>query len=113
VGRRPAGDGRAVFAGPGYVCGIAQFEQQMELLCKEQVVVFNLQAEEGEGFDEGAASDHHLCASPRDKVERGKVLKDSHVVCSAEDCVGDGDADLLCACGGEDEGGTESSYSLR
>jgi hypothetical protein len=71
--------------------------------------------EEGEGFDEGAASDHHLCAPLRDKVERGKVLKDSHVVCGAEDCVGDGDADLLCACGcgGEDDSGTESSYSLR
>jgi len=55
-----AGECGAMFAGPVDVGGFAQGEEEVELFGEEVVIVFELEAEEGEGFNERAAADDHL-----------------------------------------------------
>ena len=102
-----AGERSTVFAGPVDVVRFAQSEEEVQLFCEEVVVVFELEAEEREGFDEGTAAYDHLGASVGDEVEGGKVLEDADGVGGAEDGDGRGKADVSGACGGggEDDGG--------
>ncbi len=96
-----------MFAGPVNVGGFAEGEEEVELFGEEIVVVFELEAEEREGFDEGAATDYHLGAAVGDEVERGEVLEDADGVGGAEDGDGTGEANVRGASGGggEDDGG--------
>src|SRR5438270_9884346 len=63
-----AGERGAVLAGPVDVGGFAEGEEGDELFGEEVVVVFELGAEEGDGFDEGAATDDHFGAAVGDEV---------------------------------------------
>ncbi len=102
-----AGEGWAVLAGPVRVGLVAQLKEKLELFGKEIVVVFELEAEEGKGLDEGAAAGDDLRAASGDEVERGELLKDADGVGGAEDGDGAGEADIFGARGGcgEDDGG--------
>ena len=102
-----AGEGGAMLAGPVDVGVFADGEEEVELLGEEIVVVFELEAEEREGFDEGAAAGDDLGAAVGDEVEGGELLKDADGVGGAEDGDGGGEADGCGAGGGggEDDGG--------
>ena len=71
-------------ARPGDALGLAQREQQVELLGEELVVVVEVVAEEREGLDERAAAGHDLGAPAGEQVERREVLEDAHGVVRAE-----------------------------
>lgn len=96
-----------MLAGPVEFGVVADLEEEVELLGEEGVVVLEVEAEEGEGFDEGAATGDDLGAASRDEVEGGEFLEDAHGVGGGEDCDGAGEADLLGegGRGGEDDGG--------
>lgn len=89
----------------------AQSEEEVEFLGEEVIVVFELEAEEREGFDEGAAAGDNFGAAIGDEVQGGELLKDADGVCGAEDCDGAAEADPGCArgCCREDDcwGGVE------
>ena len=84
-----------------------RFEQEVEFFGEEGVVVFELEAEEGVGLDEGAAAGDDLGASLGEEVEGGELLEDADGVGGAEDGDGAGEADAFGAGGGggEDDGG--------
>ena len=92
---RLASQRRAVPPGPGHLLARADLQQQIELLGKEGVIVVELEAEEREGLDEGAAADHQLGAAARDEVQGGKLLEDPHRVVGAQDLDGARQADAL------------------
>ena len=89
------------------VGAFAEGEEEVELFGEEGVVVFELEAEEGEGFDEGAAAGDDFGAAVGDEVEGGEFLEDADGVGGAEDGDGAGEADVFGARGGggEDDGG--------
>ena len=103
-----AGEGCTVFAGPVEVGGFADFEEEVEILCEEGVVVLEVEAEEGEGLDEGAAAGDDFCPSVGEQVEGGELLEDADGVGCGEDGDGAGEADALRdgGSGGEDDGGS-------
>ena len=96
-----------MLSGPMDMRVFAQGEEKVELLGEEIVVVFELEAEEREGFDERAAAGDDFGAAAGDEVEGRELLKDAHGICGAEDCDCAAEADLRCACGcgGEDDCG--------
>src|ERR1700733_16253149 len=96
-----------MFAGPLDVGAVANLQEQVELFGEEGVVVFELEAEERVGLDEGAAASDDLCASVGDEVEGGEVLEDADGIGCAENGDGRGEADAFGAGGGggEDDGG--------
>ena len=96
-----------MLAGPVDVGVLAEGEEEVEFFGEEVVVVFELEAEEREGFDEGAAAGDDFGASVGDEVEGGEVLEDADGVGGAEDGDGRGEANVCGAggCGGEDDGG--------
>src|SRR6202044_792361 len=100
-----------MLAGPMDMRVFAQREEEVELLGEEIVVVLELEAEEREGFDEGAAAGDDFGAAAGDEIECSELLKDPDRVCCAEDSDCAGEADLGCArgCCGEDDcgGGVE------
>lgn len=103
-----SGERGAMLAGPVDVGVFADVEEEVEFFDEEVVVVLEVQAEEGEGLDKGAAADDDLGAAAREEVEGGELLEDADGVCGAEDGDGAGEANLLGAggCGGEDDGGS-------
>ena len=103
-----AGERGAMLAGPVDVGVLAEGEEEVEFFGEEVVVVFELEAEEGEGLDEGAAAGDDLGAAVGDEVEGGEVLEDADGVGGAEDGDGRGEADVCGAGGGggEDDGGS-------
>jgi len=84
----------------------ADVEEQFEFFGEEGVVVFEPEAEERVGLDEGAAAGDDLCAAVGDEVEGGEVLEDADGVGGAEDGDRGGEADAFGAGGGggEDDG---------
>jgi hypothetical protein len=92
-----SGERGAVLAGPVDVGGFAQGEEEVELFFKELVVVFELEAEQGEGFDERAAAGDDFGATAGDEVEGGEVLEDADRVGGAQDGDRTGQSDLLRA----------------
>ena len=102
-----AGEGRAMLAGPVDECVLAEVEEEVEFLGEEVVVVLEIEAEEREGLDEGAAADDDFCAATGDEVEGGELLEDADGIGGAEDGDGAGETDLRGAGGrgGEDDGG--------
>ena len=73
----------------------ADFEQEFQLLLKERIVVFEVEAEERVGFDEGAASGDDFGAALRDQVDGGEVLEDAHGIVGAEHGDGAGESDVF------------------
>src|SRR5215207_6631132 len=71
---------RAVLARPRDALGIAQLQQQLELLGEQLVVVVQVVTEQRKRLDERAAAGHDLRATVRDEVERGEVLEDAYGV---------------------------------
>ena len=67
---------------------LANLEQQIKLLRKERVVIFQAQPEERVGLHERAAAGDDLGAAMRDQVQRGEFLEDAHRVRGAQN--GDG-----------------------
>ncbi len=92
-----AGECGAMFAGPGDVGVFAEGEEEVEFFGEEGVVVFELEAEEREGFDEGAAAGDDFGAAVGDEVEGGEFLEDADGVGGAEDGDGAGEADVFGA----------------
>ena len=88
---------RAVLARPRDALGLAQLQQQIELLGEQLVVVVEVVAEQRERLDERAAAGHDLRATAREQVERGEVLEDAHGVVGAQDRDRARQADVLCA----------------
>ncbi len=80
-----AGERGAMFAGPVDVGALAKGEEEVEFFGEEVVVVFELEAEEREGFDEGAAACDDFGAAVGDEVESGELLEDADGVGCAED----------------------------
>ncbi len=76
------------------------------MLGEQGVVVLESIAEQGEGVDERATAHDDLGASPREQIERGKVLKDAHRVGRAENGHGARESDPARAGrrGGENDG---------
>ena len=75
----------AMSAGPVDPGIFAELEEEVELFGEEVVVVLEFEAEEGKGFDEGAAAGDDFGAAVGDEVERGEVLEDADWVGGAED----------------------------
>ena len=98
---------RPVAAGPGDVLGLAQLEQELELLGEQLVVVVEVVAEQREGLDERAAAGHDLGAPAGQQVERREVLEDADGVVGADDAHRARQPDPLRARGrgGEDDRG--------
>jgi hypothetical protein len=93
-------------AAPGHALGVADAQQQLELLGEELVVVLEIVAEEGERLDERAAAGHDLRAPVAEQVQGRELLEDPDGVVRAEDAHGAGQPDVLRAPGGgaEDDG---------
>ena len=87
---------------------VPDLQQEVELLSEQGVVVLEVEAEEREGLDEGAAAGDDLGAAVGDEVEGGELLEDADRVGGREDGDGAGEADVLGARGrgGEDDGGS-------
>ncbi len=102
------GERGAMFAGPGDVGGVADLEKEIQILGEERVVVFEVESEEGEGFDEGAAAGDDLRATVGEEVEGGELLEDADGVGGREDGDGAGETDVFGARGGcgENDGGS-------
>ena len=62
---------RAMFAGPRDVRIFADGQEQLEFFGEERIVVFQFEAEQGEGFDEGAAPRDDF-GEDRDRNEAGE-----------------------------------------
>ena len=90
-------------ARPGDALGVAQPQQQVELLGEQLVVVVEVVAEERERLDERAAAGHDLGAAAGEQVEGGEVLEDAHRVVRAEHRHRAGQPDALGALGGRGE----------
>jgi hypothetical protein len=75
----------AVTARPVDVGGIAEGEEEVEFFREEIVVIFELEAKERKGFNEGTAANDDFGAAVGDEVECGEVLKDADGIRSAED----------------------------
>jgi hypothetical protein len=67
-----------VFARPAHALGLAQPQQQLQLLREQRVVVAQIVAEQGKGLDERAAAGHDLGPSIRQQVQGREILKDAH-----------------------------------
>ena len=63
------------------------FEQQVELLGEQLVVVVEVVAEQREGLDERAAPGHDLGAPARQQIERRELLIDPHRIVGADSTV--------------------------
>ena len=103
-----AGERGAVFAGPMGIGVFAQREEEIEFFGEEVVVIFEFEAEEREGLDEGAAAGDDFGATVRDEIEGSEVLEDADGVGGAENGDGGGEANGCGAGGGsgEDDGGS-------
>jgi hypothetical protein len=66
-----------------FVC--PDVEQEIQVLFKQRVVVFQVQPEQRERVDERAATDDHFGTTPRDQIERRELLKESDGVDRTED----------------------------
>src|SRR5918994_1852055 len=75
---------RAVLARPRDALGIAHFQQQLEFLGEQLVVVAQVVTEQRERLDERAAAGHDLRAAVRDEIERGEVLEDAYGIVRAQ-----------------------------
>ena len=86
--------------------GVAQREQQVELLGEQRVVVVEVVAEERERLDERAPPGHDLRAAAGQQVERREVLEDAHGIVGAEhgDRAREPDAARALGGGREDDG---------
>jgi hypothetical protein len=73
-----------VAPGPGDALGLAQRQQQLELLGEEVVVVLERVAEERKGLDERAAAGHHLGPALGEQVEGREGLEHPHRVVRAQ-----------------------------
>ena len=93
-------DRGAVTAGPADALGVAQREEQSQLLLEEIVVVAQVVAEERERLDERPATGHDLGPPAGEQVERAEVLEDAHRIVGAEDGDGAREPDRLRASGG-------------
>ena len=69
-----------MFAGPMDVLVLADLQEQIELLCKERVVVLQFQPEQRKRLDERTSAYDHLRPALRKKIEGGEVLKHPHRV---------------------------------
>ena len=69
---------------PRVVRAVAKFEQLLELLGEQPVVVRKVVAEERERLDERAAAGHDLRAAARKQIDRRKLLEDAHRVVGAQ-----------------------------
>ncbi len=92
-------DRRAVRARPGDALAFVQRQKQVELLGEEFVIVFEVVAEQREGFDERAASGHDLGAAARQKIERRELLEDAHRIVGRKHGDGAGELDAAGALG--------------
>ena len=59
-----AGKSRAVFAGPVHLRACPDFQKKIEFFCKERIVIFKTQAEEGIGLNERTATGDDFGAAP-------------------------------------------------
>ena len=103
-----------MLTGPVNVVIFAESQQEIELFGEEVVVVFELEAEERERLDEGAASCDDLGAAVGDQVEGCEVLKDADRVGGAEYGDRRGEADVLRTgrCRGRSSGACTSNAQL-
>ena len=99
-------DRRPVAAAPRHALGLADLQQQLELLGEELVVVVEVVAEEGEGLDERAAPGHDLRAPVAQQVQGRELLEHADGVVRAQDAHRAGQPDVLRAPGGgaQDDG---------
>jgi len=96
-----------MLARPGEAGVVANLQQQVELFGEKVIVVGEPEAEEREGFGEGASSGDDFGAALGDEVQGGEFLKDANGIGGREHGDGGGEANLPCARGGsgEDDGG--------
>jgi hypothetical protein len=85
---------------PRYALGLAQPQQQLELLGEQLLVGVEVVAEQRERLDKRTAPGHDLGAPVRDEVERGEVLEDAHGIVGAQHRDRAGQADVPRARGG-------------
>ncbi len=97
-----------MFAGPVHLRASTDFQEQIEFFCKERVIVFQTQAEEGAGFNEGAPAGDNFGASPGDEVESRELLENANRVGGAQnrDCAGETDIFRARGGSGEDHNGS-------
>jgi hypothetical protein len=99
-------ESRAMLAGPGDIGGFAEGEEEIEFFGEEVIVVFELEAEEREGFDEGAAAGDDFGSAVREEVEGGELLEDANGIGGAKNGDGGGETDGCgsSGCSGENNG---------
>jgi hypothetical protein len=66
---------RPEFSLPGHIFLVADLQEEAELLFKQRIIIFQLVSKQREGFYEGPAPHHHLCAALCNQVEGCKGLE--------------------------------------
>jgi hypothetical protein len=101
------GKRRTVPARPMNVGLLADFQEQIEVLGKERIVILELKSEERECLDERAAPGDDLGPALREEIERGEFLKHADGIGRAQNGDGAGKPDTPGAGRGrgEDHGG--------
>src|SRR5690606_34571402 len=65
----------AVFTFPGQLLILGDLQQKLQLFGKKLIIIFQILAKQGEGFNKRAPSSHNLRPSVGEMVHRRKVLK--------------------------------------
>ena len=86
-----------MLAPPDRMAARADREQEIELFGEQLVVVVEVEAEQREGLDEGAAPGHDLGPAARQAVERGELLVDAHRIVGRQHRDGARETDALRA----------------
>ena len=92
-----------MLARPRDALGLAQLQQQIELLGKQLIIVVEVVAEQRERLDKRATAGHNLGAPARKQVERGEVLEDAYRIVRAKHCDRARQADIFGALYGRSE----------
>ena len=73
-----------MLARPRQILGVADFEQQIEFLVEQRIVIAKVEAEKRERFGKRAAPDDQFGAPARNQIERGIRLEDPHRIGGAQ-----------------------------
>ena len=88
---------RAVFSFPIHIHAVANFQQQIEFLFEQLVVMLQIKAEQRIRFGKRSATGDNLRAAIGDQIERGELLKHAHRIVTAQHGDGAGEPNVFRA----------------
>jgi hypothetical protein len=78
-------EGPAQLALPGYGHLLQESGEQVKLFIEQFFILAQVETEQREGFGERTASEDHLGAAVRDRIQAGEALKHAHGIVRAQD----------------------------